>query len=119
MKEELLNSSCESDTVEEQEFNIHNIIDQGEAIDIIKYYADIIKARNKETIRYEAITVAYIWHVSVFFLAEKFRIFALMAGEFCMLVVITGEFRMSAVITGEICKLAAIITKFWTFGTTK
>ena len=52
MKEELLNSSCESDTVEEQEFNIHNIIDQGEAIDIIKYYAGVIKAGNKETIRY-------------------------------------------------------------------
>ena len=38
VKEKLLNSLRESDTVEEQEFNMHNIITQGEAIDIIKHY---------------------------------------------------------------------------------
>ena len=38
VKEKLLNSLRESDTVEEQEFNMHNIINQGEAIDIIKHY---------------------------------------------------------------------------------
>ena len=37
VKEQLFNSMRESDTVEEREFNIHNIIDQGEAIDIIEH----------------------------------------------------------------------------------
>ena len=36
-------------------FNIHNIIVQREAVDIIKHYEEIIKTRNKATIRYEAI----------------------------------------------------------------
>ena len=31
VKEKSINSLRESDTVEEREFNIHNIIDQGEA----------------------------------------------------------------------------------------
>ena len=47
-KEELSNSLKESDTVEKREFNIHNIIDQGEAIDRIKYYKEIIKTGNKK-----------------------------------------------------------------------
>ena len=38
VKEKLLNSLRESDTVEEQEFNMHNIVTQGEATDIIKHY---------------------------------------------------------------------------------
>ena len=33
MKEDLLNSLSESDTVEESDFNIQNIIDQQEAIE--------------------------------------------------------------------------------------
>ena len=49
-KEELLNSFRESDTVKEREFNMQNIIDQREAIDIIKHYEEIVK-----TIRYEEI----------------------------------------------------------------
>ena len=40
--------------MEERELNIHNIIEQTEAIDIIKYYEEIIKTRNKKTIQYEA-----------------------------------------------------------------
>ena len=36
VKDELLNSLRVSNTVEEREFNIQNIIDQREAIDIIK-----------------------------------------------------------------------------------
>ena len=38
----------ESDTEEELEFNIHNIIDQKEAIDIIIHYEEIIKKGNKK-----------------------------------------------------------------------
>ena len=49
VKEELLNSLRESDTVKERKFNIQNIINQREAIDRIKRYEEIIK-----TIRYEA-----------------------------------------------------------------
>ena len=45
VKDELLNSLRVSNTVEEREFNIQNIIDQREAIDIIK--------RCQETIRYK------------------------------------------------------------------
>ena len=41
VKEELLNLLRESDTMEEEEFNIQNIIDQREAVDIIKRYEDI------------------------------------------------------------------------------
>ena len=47
MEEKLLNLSKESDTVKEQEFDIQNIIDQREAIDIIKHYKEIIKTGNK------------------------------------------------------------------------
>ena len=47
MEEKLLNLSKESDTVKELEFDIQNIIDQREAIDIIKHYKEIIKTRNK------------------------------------------------------------------------
>ena len=47
VKIELLSSLRERDRVEEQEFNINNIIDQWEAIEII------IKMRNKKTITYE------------------------------------------------------------------
>ena len=35
VKNELLNFMTESDTVEEMEFNTYNLIDQGQAIDII------------------------------------------------------------------------------------
>ena len=45
MKEELLNSLEQSDTVEEREFNMQNLINQGEAIDIIKRYEEIRKAQ--------------------------------------------------------------------------
>ena len=56
MKEKLLNLLRERDTVEEQEFNIQNIINQSEAVDIIQRYEEIIKTGNKkETISYEAI----------------------------------------------------------------
>ena len=48
MKEEILYSLKKSDAVEEREFNIHNVIDQGEAIDIIKHYEEIIKMGNKK-----------------------------------------------------------------------
>ena len=37
VKERLINSMSKSDTLKERELNIHNIIDQGEAIDIIKH----------------------------------------------------------------------------------
>ena len=45
VKEELLNSLEQSDTVEEREFNMQNLINQGEAIDIIKHYEEIRKAQ--------------------------------------------------------------------------
>ena len=38
VKEELLNSLRESDTIEESDFNIQNMIDQREAIERIKHY---------------------------------------------------------------------------------
>ena len=41
--------------MEEWEFKVQNIIDQREAIDIIKLYEEIIKTGNKKTIRYKAI----------------------------------------------------------------
>ena len=47
MEEKLLNLSKESDTVKEREFDIQNIIDQREAIDIIKHYKEIIKTGNE------------------------------------------------------------------------
>ena len=53
MKEDLLNLSRESDTVEEQEFNIQNITEQREAIDIINRYEEIIKTRRYEKIQGE------------------------------------------------------------------
>ena len=51
VKEELLNSLRESDTVEEKDFNIRKITDQREAIaiEIIKYFEEIIKTRNKKS----------------------------------------------------------------------
>ena len=54
VKEELLNLLKKSDIVDKQEFNIQNIIDQRETIDIIKRYEEIIKTGNKKTIRYGA-----------------------------------------------------------------
>ena len=48
VKEELVNLLRENDTVEEHKFNIQNIIDQREAINIIKRYEDIIKTSSKE-----------------------------------------------------------------------
>ena len=50
LKKELLNLLRKSEMVKEREFNIQNIIDQREAIDIIKCYEEIIK-----TIRYKVI----------------------------------------------------------------
>ena len=50
VKEKLLNSLMKSDTVKEREFNLQNIINQREGIDIFKRYKRIIKK-----IRYEAI----------------------------------------------------------------
>ena len=52
MKEEFSNSLRESDTVEERSFNIHNIINQGDGIDIIKHYEDeeIIKTESKKKV---------------------------------------------------------------------
>ena len=38
MKKKLLNSLTESDTVKEPEYNIQNIINQSEAIDVIVVY---------------------------------------------------------------------------------
>ena len=55
MKEEILYLLRKSDTAEEREFNIHNVIEQGEAIDTIKHYEEVIKMGKKKTIRYEAI----------------------------------------------------------------
>ena len=49
MKEELLNLSRKSDTVEEQKSNIQKLIDQSEAIGVIKRYEEIIKTGNKKT----------------------------------------------------------------------
>ena len=48
VKERLLNLLRESDIVEEREFNLHKIIDQREAIDIIKHNEEIIKTGNKK-----------------------------------------------------------------------
>ena len=45
VKGELLNLLRESDTLKDREFNIHNIIDHREAIDIIKHY-EAKKQRN-------------------------------------------------------------------------
>ena len=50
MKEELLNLLSKSDTVEEKEFSMQNIIDQREAVNIVKPYKEIM-----ETIRCQAI----------------------------------------------------------------
>ena len=55
VEKELLNSFRESDTIEERDFNIQNIIDQQEAIKRIKHCEEIIKTGDKKTIRYEAI----------------------------------------------------------------
>ena len=52
-KEELLNLLNESDTVEVVQSNTQNIINQREAIDIVKRYEEIIKTETKN-IRYEA-----------------------------------------------------------------
>ena len=55
MKEELLKSLKENDTVDESDFNVKNMVDQKEAINKIKYYDEIMKTGNKNTIRYESI----------------------------------------------------------------
>ena len=55
VKEELLDLLRGRNKVGECEFNIHNIINQGKAIDIIKHYEKIIKMGSKKRIRYEAI----------------------------------------------------------------
>ena len=55
LKEELLNSLKENDTVEELEFNTTSIIDPREAITIINHYEEIIKTQKKKTISYVAI----------------------------------------------------------------
>ena len=48
VKEDLLNLLRKSDTVDERDCNIQNIIDKREAIKIIKHYEDIIKTGNKK-----------------------------------------------------------------------
>ena len=48
VNKELLSSLRESDTVEKREFNIHNTINKGEAIDIIKHYKRIMMMGNKK-----------------------------------------------------------------------
>ena len=50
VKEKILNSLRESDTVEERYFNIQNMINQREVIEAIKHYEDIIKIGNKKNI---------------------------------------------------------------------
>ena len=54
VKKELLNSLRERDTVEESDFSIQKIIDQGEVIERIKHYDEIVKTGSKQTIRYES-----------------------------------------------------------------
>ena len=51
VKEELLNSLRESDTVGQSYFDIQNIIDQQETIERIKHYHEIIKTGNKKDMR--------------------------------------------------------------------
>ena len=51
VKEELLNSLRESDTVGQSYFDIQNIIDQQETIERIKHYQEIIKTGNKKDMR--------------------------------------------------------------------
>ena len=48
VKEELLNSLRESDTVGQSYFDIQNIIDQQETIERIKHYQEIIKQETKK-----------------------------------------------------------------------
>ena len=55
VKEELLRSLKENDTVEESDFDIKSIANQKEAINKIKHYDEIIKTGNKNTIRYKSI----------------------------------------------------------------
>ena len=55
VKEELLKSLKESETVAESDFDVKNIVDQREAINKIKHYDEIIKTGNKNTIRYKPI----------------------------------------------------------------
>ena len=50
VKEKILNSLRESDTVEERYFNIQNMINQREVIEAIKHYEDIIKIGNRKNI---------------------------------------------------------------------
>ena len=50
VKEKILNSLRERDTVEERYFNIQNMINQREAIEAIKHYEEIIKIGNKKNI---------------------------------------------------------------------
>ena len=50
VKEKILNSLRERDTVEERYFNIQNMINQREVIEAIKHYEDIIKIGNKKNI---------------------------------------------------------------------
>ena len=47
VKEEFINLLRENDTVEKQEFNIQNIVDEIEAIDIIMHYEENMKTGNK------------------------------------------------------------------------
>ena len=51
VKEELLNSLRESDTVGQSYFDIQNTIDQQETIERIKHYQEIIKTGNKKDMR--------------------------------------------------------------------
>ena len=48
VKEELLNSLRESDTVEEREFSIKNVIRQREATNLFKGYEELINTGNNK-----------------------------------------------------------------------
>ena len=47
VKEGFLNLLKESDTMEELQFNIHNMIDQRDVVNIIIHYEEIIRTGNK------------------------------------------------------------------------
>ena len=51
VKEELLKLLSKSDTVEEKEFSMQNIIDQREAVNIVKPYKEIMKTIRCQAIR--------------------------------------------------------------------
>ena len=61
VKEELLKLLSKSDTVEEREFSMQNIIDQREAINIVKRYKEIMKTIRCQAIRDRCWKSLKIW----------------------------------------------------------